>query len=152
MKPIRQILVPTDFSEAGAVALEEALGMAQRFDANITLLHVEQLPIFPHGDLAYAYSAELIRQLGERTHRELATAAGMLENRLGRPVQRKSTAGSPVQEIVAEATRGGYDLIVIATHGRTGIAHALIGSVAERVVQLAPCRVLTVRSEARQSA
>lgn len=145
MQAIRQILVPTDFSETSKQAVDDALDLAQKFDASVTLIHVEQLPIFPYAEPMFVYGTQIEKEIRDRAQAEMDKLAKDCEARLGRSVGKKIAIGSPPNEIVEEAKIGKYDLIVIATHGRTGITHLLIGSTAERVVQLAPCRVLTVR-------
>jgi nucleotide-binding universal stress UspA family protein len=144
MRDIRSILVPTDFSECANLALEEAIGFARHFGARITLLHLFQLPVYPVSNDALAYSDEILRAVENNAEAELIKTAAHVRA-YGVTVGTRLQMGAPAAEIVEEARRGNHDLIVMGTHGRTGLKHLLLGSVAERVVQLAPCRVLTVR-------
>jgi universal stress protein A len=147
---IRHILAPTDFSDYSTKALSDALELARTFGATLSLLHVlEPSPYLGEftpptmgadllGDLERQASAELARVLPEA---QAATIA----------VTRAVVMGSPSQRIVETAAAEHVDLIVMATHGRTGLSHLLIGSVAERVVRTAPCPVLTIRPPAEKS-
>jgi nucleotide-binding universal stress UspA family protein len=147
MRDIHFILVPTDFSECAELALEEAIGFAQHFGARITLLHLYQLPVYSVSNGALLYTDEIIRAVETTAEAELKRAAAIVRER-GVSVTTRLAMGAPAAEIVEEARRGNYDLIVMGTHGRTGLRHLILGSVAERVVQLAPCRVLTIREPA----
>jgi universal stress protein A len=146
MTPFRKILVPTDFSPHSTEALRVASALSQTFQAPLTILAVYQpaiVPLVPEGalfprpeDVAADISrgnARLIEAVKE------ASAAGAFEP--------SSTLrqGAPFAEIIANARDGGFDLIVMGTHGRTGLKHALLGSVTEKVTRKAPCAVLTVR-------
>ena len=147
MSRISRILVPTDFSATSDLALDYAREIAQRFGASLHLLHVLEDP-FVHGPFA---SEALIDETADvrRTILEDARA------RLARRVQRREgevaaasaqiVSGHSAETIVKHARQLGADLIVMGTHGRTGLAHLLIGSVAERVFRTAPCPVMTVR-------
>lgn len=148
MKPYRKILVPTDFSPGAEVALEHALVLRQHLGATLTLLHVYPLPI-AYGP-PYAYTVDLIGPI-ERDARAQLEKTSQRARELGAgdqpvPIQAKLAAGAAALSITEEAKEGGYDLIVLGTHGRTGLSHLFIGSVAERVVRTAHCPVLTVRS------
>ncbi len=138
-----RILVPTDFSDSARNALAVACDLARRFDASVTLLNVYQVPgvIYPEGFIPA--SPETYNKLLDET----AAALGALKaeaERLGcSRVETRALEGTVFDEIVREAKD--HDVIVIGTHGRTGVSHVLLGSVAEHVVRLAPCPVLTVR-------
>lgn len=149
MQAVRKILVPVDFSDSSRVALEHAAGWAGPFGAVIDVLHVWQAPAFiptaslPEATPADATLVELVKRTAEQTLDRFVTevkARGLAVR------EALSEPGSPAHTIVDIAKKGGYDLIVLGTHGHTGFAHALIGSVAERVVRHASCPVLTVRS------
>lgn len=144
---IQKILVPTDFSTFADIALDYALELAQSFEARVTLLHVYQLPLPALDERGVVLSEETVRTIETSARDGLAaTLAEALLRWKGAPdaIEQRLLAGAPHLSIVEEALRGGYDLIVMGTHGRTGIRHALIGSVAERVARTAPCPVLTV--------
>ena len=141
MRPIRKILAVTDFSPCADEALLHALEMARRFDASLTLLHVYSIPVFemPPG-IIVAGSTEMIDGLVRGAREALE------ERRRGadRPIDVQLVEGMPFIAILQAATEGKYDLLVLGTHGRTGMKHLVFGSVAERVVRKAPCPVLIV--------
>lgn len=145
MKPFGRILVPVDFSAHSAEAIRCAADLSPRYDAPVTLVHVFQ-PVeyaLPEGYVLFATSqlasmmAEFEKQLDAA--KADAEAAGALR------VETKLLQGMVSSEIVTFAEGSGHDLIVMGTHGRTGLRRALLGSVAEQVVRRAPCPVLTVR-------
>jgi nucleotide-binding universal stress UspA family protein len=156
MRPIKHILVPTDFSGCATEAIREAVGLAARFGADITLMHVYQLPVAIPSETTLLYRDDMIKSVEASLRRSLDDARRFAEGLLGASVRTnlemgttvgtKPLVGSPYLEIVREAEQGKYDLIVLGTHGRAGLQHLLMGSVAERVVQLASCPVLTVRA------
>jgi nucleotide-binding universal stress UspA family protein len=135
---IRHILAPTNFSAPAHQAVTAACELARTFGAKLSLLHVIEVPV-------YAIEVALPRENLERdARRELARLlpaadAAHVE------VTRLVNMGVPYQKIMETATAEQVDLIVMATHGRTGLSHLVLGSVAERVVRLAPCPVLTLR-------
>jgi universal stress protein A len=149
MKPIRKILVPVDFSEPSHAALNCAAELAQSFDATIDVLHVCEVPAFlPARGIALEGAAdlsllELVKKNSEHALEQFVAEASKRGVRIH---EARSELGTPSHTIVDLAAEGGYDLIVIGTHGRTGLSHALIGSVAERVVRHARCPVLSLRS------
>ena len=156
MKPIKRILAPVDFSPAGQRALDEAMGLARTLGASVTLLHVYMLPQ-PIPDAGVAYGADVLDALDVAARDQL----DRLRDELRRAdetiaIDTRAVLGIAHEEIVAEARRGGYDLVVMGTHGRTGWRHLVLGSVAERVVRLSPVAVLTVHpsdeAAARQGA
>ncbi len=150
MVHIRHILVPTDFSTTSDAALDYARDVAERFGATLHLLHVLQDP-FVNGPLVS--EAYLTETPGVRTT-ILEDAKSRIAHRLtARDVQSFNAHadvifGRGAETIVEYAADRGIDLIVMGTHGRTGVAHLLLGSVAERVVRTAHCPVLTVRAVA----
>jgi nucleotide-binding universal stress UspA family protein len=153
MRTVKKILVPTDFSPPAARALDEAIGLARVFGASVTLFHVYGLPA-PISDRQYVDGETLIATLDEAAERSLAAAREGLRRRVpdAPQIEIKALLGFAADEIVAEARRGGFDLIVMGTHGRTGLKHMLLGSVAERVVRMAPVPVMTVHPVAEASA
>jgi nucleotide-binding universal stress UspA family protein len=146
MIQLQRILVPTDFSKYSDVALNYAVALAEKFGAELLLLHVVQdLALFIPDAVAVAPPiAPPIEQFtaAARDALERAVKAHGLE-RLG--VEREVREGTPFFEIIRFAKERNVDLIVMGTHGHTGLAHVLLGSVTERVVRKAPCPVLTVR-------
>jgi nucleotide-binding universal stress UspA family protein len=146
MIQLRRLLVPTDFSSYSQCALDYACAFAERFGSEIHLLHVvdDYYPIVPEPGLMLP-DADLYR-------RELISAAEREIKKLPAPgthstsyVVRKVTVGQPFVEIIRYAREQEIDLIVIGSHGRSGLSHVLMGSVAERVVRKAGCPVLAVR-------
>jgi len=148
---LQSILVPTDFSEPSAKALHYALALAKQFDAKITLLHIVE-PIGATPDFAYnplVLETETVMASARKQLHRLIEKEGI------RPALIKSTVvrnGVPFHEIAQAAATLKIDLIVISTHGYTGLKHVLLGSTAERVVRHAPCPVLVVRKEERDFA
>ena len=145
MISIRKILVPTDFSAHSKDAQVWGAELAQRYDASITLVHVYQPISYALPEGYVMPSANLLADLEVSLGRALDDAKKQLESSPGLRVDTSLIQGVPFAEIVRFAREGAYDLIVLSTHGRTGLRHALLGSVAEKVVRKAPCPVLTVR-------
>jgi nucleotide-binding universal stress UspA family protein len=135
----RHILVPVDFSPSSLDALQHALVLAQQYDAQLVLLHVLE-PIHAHMLTVIDATQRDAHAAAHGQLSKLADATKKAWPRTGRELR----AGHPVTTIMALAKRMNADLIVMGTHGRTGLKHSLIGSVAERVVRHAPCPVLTV--------
>ena len=134
---ITRILVPTDFSPQADAALGYARGIAREFGSELHLLHVLDNMFLRAmaGDPRDLETAAL-RQLDERLTAE--------DRRLG-AIATLEKSDEPAKEIVQYAGEAGIDLIVMGTHGRTGLPHVLLGSVAERVIRRARCPVLTIR-------
>lgn len=148
---LSKILVPTDFSDFSRFGLDYALALAARFEAELHLLNVVEDPtIFVPDPTMLGVAAVAIPpgELEKDALTKLATLPGDLDN--GHSIQRIVRHGSPFVEIVRYARDSSADLIVMGTHGRTGLNHILLGSVAERVVRKAPCPVLTVRPQEHQ--
>jgi universal stress protein A len=151
MNSIRKILVPVDFSEPSQAALSYAAEFAKPFGASIDLLHVWEIPSFmPARALAIEGSADLalVDLVKQNAERELDQFVAAARARGIAVHEARSEPGSPAHAIVERAREDGYDLIILGTHGRTGLSHVLIGSVAERVVRHARCPVLSIRSNA----
>jgi nucleotide-binding universal stress UspA family protein len=147
MKAFRKILVPVDFSAHSAEAIKVAADLSCRYDASVSIVHVHQ-PLaltLPGGFPAYApaHLKELFAALTKQLESAVtdAHAAGALK------VDGKLLEGTVASEIAQLAKNGDFDLIVMGTHGRTGVGHLLLGSIAEKVLRLAPCPVLTVRAQ-----
>jgi nucleotide-binding universal stress UspA family protein len=148
MLEIRTILAPTDFSHHAGEALRYACGLAERFGAALHLLHVLPdvvVPVGPDPSLISTFPPEYYEESEARSQEALAK---VLDTSWGTApsVQRAVRWGDAVDGIVAYAGDHRIGLIVIATHGRSGFSHALLGSVAERIVREAPCPVLTIRN------
>jgi nucleotide-binding universal stress UspA family protein len=145
---IRKILAPTDFSAHAENAVRYACGLAQRLGAELHLLHVlsELVPTGPDPLLTPVLPPEFYQEAEAQSREELGK---LLQGSWGTPraVEVAVRWDSPVEGIVAYAREAAIELIVIGTHGRTGLSHVLLGSVAERIVREAPCPVLTIRSQ-----
>lgn len=150
MSLIRRMLVPTDFSPASDIAFTYAVDTAVQHAASIHLLTVIDdssfASAFPDG--FYVELPGVRTELIEEATRRLKTMAETC-TQAGVTVTTEVAVGRPARIITETATARGTDLIVMGTHGRSGFAHLLLGSVAERVVRTAPCAVLTVRDTAR---
>ncbi len=147
MKRIRRILHATDFSRASARALAEAIGFAKQNHAELLLLHVAA-PITPYLAENSYVSPALYTQMEESERREAESAMRTLVEKAKRArirVKSMLLKGVPHEGIIRVARTRRVDLIVIGTHGRTGISKFFMGSVAGRVVAMAHCPVLTVR-------
>ena len=132
VSPVREILCATDFSDSSEAATRVAVDYARHFGARLHLLHVA----WPGADPT---TPPLLAKLAD----ELSAAT---------PVVTAIESGTPAARIVQYAERHRIDLIVLGTHGRTGVTRALLGSVAEQVARTAPCPVLTVPREGRRAA
>ena len=140
-----KILVPTDFSESAKYALPFAIDLAEKYGAELHLLHVVE-PIAVPVDFAwgtYSYP-DIEKQLSGHVEQ---TLEDIVKQEIPATITVKSFIlhGKSWREIVSSAREGGNDLIVMATHGLSGFSHALYGSTAEKVIRKAPCPVLTVR-------
>ncbi len=150
MASIRKIVVAHDFSEAAGRALEIALDIGSRLGASVTVVHAYELGLPP-----VPFGVDPIPELDERTARAGREGLDAVVRRAKTdgfvPIDGMLRQGVPWREIDASAREINADLIVMGTHGRRGLAHALLGSTAEKVVRSAPCAVLTVRANERPS-
>jgi nucleotide-binding universal stress UspA family protein len=141
-KTFSKILVATDFSDGGDAALRAAIDVARQFGAEIEIVHVLELGLGPFGFGAVAPAADDQALLNTIDH-QLAARAEQVR-RAGVRCETAALEGTPDVEIVRRAADIGAGLVVVGTHGRTGLAHVVMGSVAERVVQHARRPVLSV--------
>lgn len=146
---IQKILVPVDFSEASIGALPYASALAERFGAGLALVHVAEIP--PNAGFDYIPAATV--------HEDMVKSAEKLLERIQKEVfpevgrsEAVVVSGTPYHEITRAAQRMKADMIVLTTHGRTGLKHILLGSTAERVVRYAKCPVLAIRQKAGKGA
>jgi universal stress protein A len=147
MQQFQSILVPVDFSESSRRALEYAAVLGRPFKAKIDVLHVWQVPSFLPPDAALGAATqtlELTKLVQENADKELSRFVSRAQEDGIAIATTRSEPGVPSATIVEVAKNGAHDLIVMGTHGRTGFSRVMLGSVAERVVRLAPCAVLTV--------
>lgn len=144
----RSILVPVDYSEHSKASVAFAAKLAASVGATVHLVHVWDKP-------AYAADAVLVRRPGEENcslsdlvqanaTRDMDEFLASLSLPPGVKVDHRLATGDPAGTLVTELKSGAYDLVVVGTHGRTGLVHLLLGSVAEKLVRLSPVPVLTV--------
>ena len=146
MIKLRKILYPTDFSESSLEALKYAVSFARDYKARLVLMHVVNEQIFSEGlslprlEAPEALGQEMAAEAGRQMR--MLIPAGELA---GLDVEHVILRGMPFLEIIRYAKANAVDLIVIGTHGRSGMEHIIFGSTAEKVVRKAPCPVLSVR-------
>jgi nucleotide-binding universal stress UspA family protein len=145
MKPFEKILTAIDFSENSEHAFEYALTLAKQFQAELTIMHVINEPVDLRGFYVPHISFEqLEKEIEEGAEKMMEkfcqTRMGAFTN-----YQTAIVTGIPYEEIIRKAEDTGSSLIVLGTHGRTGLDHIIFGSTAERVVRSASCPVLTIR-------
>lgn len=165
-KTFQTILVPVDFSPYASEALQYAATLAKRFDALLLVLHVIdkdfEIIAVHHESGGRGLPSPLLGPFAatlDETSRRAGTVAIDLREQAdvtlehfisdvgrGLRVERRVAVGRPFEQIVETARCEAADLIVMGTHGRAGLGHVILGSVAERVVRLAPCPVLTVKA------
>ncbi len=146
MLKVQKILCPTDFSEFSEQALRYACELAEKFQAEVHLLNVLQDydAVAPGTGETFAPFTEWLPELRKQSEEQLAKLPG--PDWTGKlRVLRTTSVGAPVDKITKYAKAHQIDLIVQGTHGRRGVKHMLLGSVAENIVRYAPCPVLTVR-------
>ncbi len=147
---LNRILVPIDFSGYSRKALQYAIPFARQFNASIDLIYVVEPTVYPadfsFGQVGFPAIEDELRKRGAEELDEL------VRKEIGRsvPARKAIRTGKAFYEIIQYAREEKMDLIMIATHGHTGIEHALFGSTAEKVVRKAPCPVLVVRSDERE--
>lgn len=151
MIDLKRIAVPTDFSEFSNNALKYGCALSEKFDAELHLVHVLQdlVAMVPEPGLAFPPPGDYIEQLNascEEALEKLPDESWGFEGTVVRAVRQ----GPTFVEVVRYAKEKDIDLIVMGTHGRSGLTHMLLGSVAERIVRKAPCPVLTVRPDQHQ--
>jgi nucleotide-binding universal stress UspA family protein len=140
----KRVCCPIDFSDASRAAMELAADLARRFGAELLLLHAYPVPGFTFPDGSVVASPRMMQELADQAARHLGEWQGEAE-RMGAPKVSTATAvGEPAGEILDYAVEQRADVLVLGTHGRTGLEHALMGSVAERVVRRSKIPVLTV--------
>ena len=141
---LHKILVPIDFSDHSKKALQYAIPFAEQFEASIDLLYVVEPAVYPadfsFGQIGMPNVENELRVKGEQELHELIT--NEVKERV--PAQALVKVGLPFVEVISYAKDEGIDLIIVATHGHTGVEHILFGSTAEKIVRKAPCPVLSV--------
>lgn len=142
-----KICCPIDFSETSRTAMEEAAELARLYQGEMALLHVFEPPAAT-ADLMVT-PPEMLDQTAKELERKLDLWKAEAERRGAKVARALVVTGAAATEVVRFAREGGYDLVVMGTHGRRGLRHLVLGSVAERVVREAPCAVLVVRPRSK---
>lgn len=148
---IERILVPVDYSACSRAALGVAFDLAQRFNAVLDVVHVWDRPSYVSNVVMTTHEPisgkSLIRLIEENAQRDLDEFLKASELPAGTAVHGRLLSGDPASALLHEIRNKKADLIVVGTHGRTGLSHLLLGSVAEKLVRLASVPVLTVPDE-----
>ena len=147
MRPIHTILVPVDFSETSEAALEYAVSLARPLGARLVVMHAYELPIYGFPDGALVASVEVATRLMNSA--QVGLDAMVAKWRGEARIDTVLRQGVPWEEVHAVAEDVDADLVIIGTHGRRGIARALLGSVAEKILRTSSRPVLTVHAEHR---
>jgi len=146
MEPsIKKVLVPIDFSDYSKSALKYAVDFAKSFGAEIVLVYVVEPIVYPPDFSMGQMAIPAISIEWDNRAKEELTKLAESEMTKGIKVKTVLRTGKPFVEIIETAVEEDIDLIIIATHGHTGVEHILFGSTAEKVVRKAPCPVLTLR-------
>jgi universal stress protein A len=150
---VTRVLVPIDFSPSARAALEYGTFVAGRFAAELHVLHVWEPPGYVGPDALALLPIAPGKPGWEQTRAEVLREVDQFLGRGARPgkLDVRVEAGEPSDTILQIARQGGVDLIVMGTHGRTGLSRLLIGSVAEAVLRRSTCPVLTIRVPAKAS-
>jgi universal stress protein A len=155
MHRISRILAPVDFSRSSRAALAEALLFGERFEAPVHVLHVWEVPHNVRPDLMVwieGSDGQPVSQIASSdASRQMNAFLADLTPQERQRVEVALEGGDPVDKILEVANHGGFDLIVMGTHGRRGLTHLLLGSVAEKIVRRSTCPVLTVRTREEQA-
>jgi len=141
-----KILVPIDFSDHSIRAIHYAAELSKTYNAPVTLLHAYQTLNYALPEGYVFYSPEQLAELTQAIDKQVQQSKAVAEHAGAVSVDTKTVMGAAFSEILRVAEEEHFDLIVMGTHGRTGLGHTFLGSVAERVVRQAPCPVLTVRA------
>jgi nucleotide-binding universal stress UspA family protein len=139
----KHILAATDFSDFGQAAVGAAVDLAKQNGAALTLVHVVEIPTYAYAGMDVP--VDLVTPVAEAARAAMQKALDTVQLQIPSARAKLEPSGVPWQRILAVAEQVNADLIVVGTHGRTGLRHALIGSVAERVVRHAHVPVLTIR-------
>ena len=151
---VERILVPVDYSTCSRAALRTAVELAQKFNAALDVVHVWDRPSYVTDVVMTTTEPvsgkSLIRMIQENAQRDLDEFLQTSELPSGTSVAGRLLSGDPASALLHELRGRAHDLVVVGTHGRTGLSHVLLGSVAEKLVRLSPVPVLTVPDETAQ--
>jgi nucleotide-binding universal stress UspA family protein len=137
----KKLCCAVDFGEPSRAAMEQAADLARFLGADLTIAHVV-VPVPPAASDVLVASRGVAEMEAEEEEEALEAWRAEAEVRAGRPVRTRLLVGDPPREIARLVRESGCDLVVVGTHGRTGLRRAVMGSVAERIVREAPCAVL----------
>ena len=150
---IRRIMVPIDYSENSKAALAYAAELALGFGASLDIVHVWDRPTYLTDAVMVQRPGEAHKPIGElireNAERDMAEFLGEISLPPAVPTSNRLVSGEPASALLTELKKGEHDLVVLSTHGRTGIAHLLLGSIAEKLVRMSPVPVLTVPAKGR---
>lgn len=138
----KKILVAVDFSPPSRKAMRTAAGLVAETDASLTIAHFWQVPVL---GAELPLPMQTLEEIRDQLEQRLAAWQAEAAKLANKPVASVFELGVPWDELVRLLRRDNYDLVVLGTHGRTGLEHVLLGSVAEKVVRHAPCAALVVR-------
>jgi nucleotide-binding universal stress UspA family protein len=150
---IRHILVPIDYSQNSQAALSYAAELAVTFGASLDIVHVWDRPTYVTDAVMVQRPGEAHKPIGElireNAQKDMNEFLGGITLPSGVPTTSRLLSGDPAASLIGELKKGEHDLVVLSTHGRTGFAHLLLGSIAEKLVRLSPVPVLTVPAPGR---
>jgi nucleotide-binding universal stress UspA family protein len=145
---IRRIMVPLDYSDNSKIALAYGAELALGFGASLDIVHVWDRPTYLTDAVMVQRPGEEHKPIGELIRENAQHDMAEFLSQVSLPAALSSTSrlisGEPASALLAELKKGEHDLVVLSTHGRTGLAHLLLGSIAEKLVRLSPVPVLTV--------
>jgi nucleotide-binding universal stress UspA family protein len=150
---ITRILVPVDYSDCSGAALVFAVGLAGTLGATLDVVHVWDRPLYVSESIQVGHagkSRSLIDMIRENAEADMQAFLAKLALPANVELSHRLLSGNPARTVLAELHRGEHQLLVVGTHGRTGLPHLLLGSVAESLVRLSPVPVLTVPSPRAQ--
>ena len=145
--PWTKVLCPIDFSEPSRAAMRAAVDVCRLSGGELTLFHAYELPGYTLPEGSVVASPKMLQDLSDQAEVHLTEWKKLAEQMGAAKVTVEKGIGEPALSVVELAQDRAFDLIVVGTHGRTGLRHALLGSVAERVVRRAGCPVLTIHPE-----
>jgi universal stress protein A len=153
--PFRRILVPVDYSENSKASVHAAVALARELGGSLDLVHVWDRPTYVSDAVMVRRPGEEQRSLAELIHenaeKDMAEFLASLSLPSDVVVTHRLCSGEPASTLIAELKQRKHDLVILSTHGRTGLLHLLLGSVAEKLIRFSPVPVLTVPSPERAS-
>ena len=145
---IRRIMIPIDYSDNSKAALAYGAEFALGFGASLDIVHVWDRPTYLTDAVMVQRPGEAHKPIGElireNAERDMGEFLGQITLPSGLATSSRLLSGEPASALVAELKKGQHDLVILSTHGRTGLSHLLLGSIAEKLVRLSPVPVLTV--------